>query len=908
MTLAAGVRLGPYAIVDSLGAGGMGEVYRARDTRLDRTVAIKVLPAALAANPELRERFEREARAISSLNHPHICALYDVGRDSETDYLVLEFLEGETLAARLARVGTIEPVQALRIAIEVCDALDKAHRAGIVHRDLKPANVFLVRSGGVSAPPIAKLLDFGLAKSAAPAVTTTALSMLPTTPPNLTAQGAILGTFQYMAPEQIEGLEADARTDIFAFGALLFEMLAGRPAFEGKTRASLLGAILKDEPPRISTLQPGAKALDRIVSTCLAKDPDERYQSARDLLRDLKWVAVGAADNVGSVPLAAPRRLDGVAWYVAAAAACAAIAAAVWAWRTPPGAPPQSPDAVQFTIGVPDNMTFGGPAAGGTGTATQIAVSPDGRLIAFVAGAGERYQLWLRAVGALTAQPIPGTEDGAFPFWSPDSRFIGFFASGKLKKIQIGGGPPIVLSDAPARAGGTWNRDNVIVFAPATGGLMRVPSAGGTPTTITTLDPATGETNHRWPFFLPDGRHFLYTATIGTCCPPARPATVRVGSLDPDEPVVSLFQAESSVQFAAGHLLFARDDVLMAQRFDPQVRQVTGDAFPLAERLSNEGSRYAGFSVSENGALVFGRGGRQSQRLVWFDRAGKAVGSLSEAAPYLSLTLSPDERHVAVAQTSGSPENRDVYIVDIARDQKIRVTTDPGFDFSPVWSPDGARIAFEGYREGKVFLRQRQLAGTVPDEPLLAAAESAFASAQPTSWSSDGRFIAYIRGAGPSGDIWVYPLGGNRQPFPMVQSPAMETSAMFSPDGRWIAYTSNEMRRNEVYVQPFPADGRRYQVSKDGGSHPVWRADGNELFYLRVSDGMLMAVPTPTATAGWDPGAERELFNPRVVRLNPSQQYAPTRDGQRFLVNQRPQQANAEPLTVILNWPATLQK
>ena len=892
----------------------MGEVYRARDTRLDRTVAIKVLPEALAADPQLRERFDREARAISSLNHPHICALYDVGHHPSTgsgqglDFLVLEYLEGQTLAERLASGagagphGTALPPQdALKIAIEICDALDKAHRSGIVHRDLKPANVMLTKAG-------AKLLDFGLARSAAPVVSTTGLSMLPTTPPNLTAQGAILGTFQYMAPEQIEGLEADARTDIFAFGALLFEMLTGRPAFEGKTRASLLGAILKDEPPRVSALRPLAPAaLDRIVGTCLAKDQDDRYQSARDLLRDLKWVASGSSEVAGTPAATAPPRSNKVAWWVAAVATVAAIATAGWAFRRPYAAPPPA-DAVQFTINAPDNMAFGGPSAGGTGTATQIAVSPDGRHIVFVAGAGEQYQIWLRAVGAVTAQPIPGTEEGAFPFWSPDSRSIAFFASGKLKKVQIGGGPPIALCDAPAARGGTWSRNNVIVFAPSIGGLMRVPGAGGTPTAITALDPSTGETNHRWPSFLPDGRHFLYTATIGTCCPASKPATVRVGSIDRDEPAVSLFQAESSVRFSAGHLLFARDDRLMAQPFDPQQRKLTGDAFPLVERVSNEGSRYAGFSVSEASMLVFGTGARESQRLVWLDRTGKATGTLSVAAPYFSLALSPDEKQVAVVLTSGSPENRDVYIVDVARDQSMRLTTDPGFDFSPVWSPDGLRIAFEGRRAGKVFIRQKQVLGTAPDEPLLPAADLPFVGASPTSWSSDGRFIAYTQGAGTSGDVWVVPVGGNRQAFPIAQTAAMETSGMFSPDGRWLAYTSDDGGRREIYVQPFPADGRRYKVSRNGGSHPVWRGDGKELFYLREPDGMLIAVPIPTGTPGWNPGAEQELFNPGAIRLNPSQQYAPTRDGKRFLVNRRPQRANAEPLTVILNWPATLQK
>ena len=500
MSLSAGARLGPYEILSALGEGGMGEVYRARDTRLERIVAIKVLTTALAGDPQLRERFEREARAISSLNHPHICTLFDVGHQDGVDFLVLEYLDGETLASRVSRGGTaVDPNEALTIAIDICGALDTAHRAGIVHRDLKPANVMLTKAG-------AKLLDFGIAKSATPAVAASGLSMLPTTPPNLTVQGTILGTFQYMAPEQIEGLEADARTDVFAFGALLFEMLTGRPAFEGKTRASLLGAILKDEPPPVSHVRPLAPAaLDRIISTCLAKDPDDRYQSARDLRRDLQWVVSGSSVAADVRTATAPSRSNRVAWVVAAASVIALLATVILTFgRAGEVTPAAGP--VQFTIVPPDKTSFGGPRAGGTGIATQVAVSPDGRNVVFVAGAEDAFQIWLRPVGTLAARPIPGTEGGAFPFWSPDSRFIGFFADGKLKKTLIAGGPPTALSDAPAGRGGSWSRDNVIVFAPSwrpRGVLLRVSSAGGSRPSPRRIDPATGETHHRWPHFLP---------------------------------------------------------------------------------------------------------------------------------------------------------------------------------------------------------------------------------------------------------------------------------------------------------------------------------------------------------------------------------------------------------------------
>ena len=904
MPLTAGNRLGPYEVLVPLGAGGMGEVYRARDTRLDRTVAIKVLAESLASDPQLRDRFEREARALSALNHPHICTLFDVGHQDGVDFLVLEHLEGETVAERLTRSGGLNPNEALKIAIDVCDGLDKAHRSGIVHRDLKPANVFLVRGSG-SGPPIAKLLDFGLAKSAAPVVTTSGLSMLPTTPPTLTAQGTILGTFQYMAPEQIEGLEADARTDIFAFGALLFEMLTGRTAFEGKTRASLLGAILKDETPPVSRVQPVAPAaLDRIIATCLAKDQDDRYQSARDLLRELKWVASGAGDVPAAETFARPARSSRIAWLVAALSTIALIATAVIALRRGSEvAPVASP--VQFTIGQPAKMSFGGPPAGGTGTATQLAVSPDGRNIVFVARAASDHQIWLRPVAALTATPIPGTEGGAFPFWSADSRFIGFFAAGQLKKVAIAGGPPVVLCDAPSGRGGSWSRDNVIVFTPASsgGGLQRVSSAGGVPAPATTLDPTTGETNHRWPHFLPDGRHFIYTATTGTCCPAVKPSVIRIGSLDSAEPTTTLFQAESSVSFGSGHLVFAREETLMAQPFDLETRQPTGDPFPLAEQISREGSRYVGASLSENGTLVYARGGLQTElQLTWFDRTGRALSTVGDSAPYVNLALSPDERRVAVAL--GTPDNTDIWIIDLARDVRSRLTFDPGLDRSPVWSPDGSRIAFEGSRSGSLTLRQRSISGTTPEESLL----EGLGTFTPTAWSADGRFIAYTHATQAAPDVWALPLAGDRKPFPIVQSNFIDTSAAFSPNGKWIAYTSNEGGESNVYVQQFPRADAKYQVSRDGGSHPVWRADGKELFYLLGVEATLMAVPIDTS-GQFVAGMPQALFPSGAARLGASPAYAVTKDGKRFLVNARRREQSSEAaLTVVVNWTATIQK
>jgi eukaryotic-like serine/threonine-protein kinase len=587
------------------------------------------------------------------------------------------------------------------------------------------------------------------------------------------------------------------------------------------------------------------------------------------------------------------------------------IATAVISWRrasevTPAAAP------VEFTIAAPEGTSFGGPPPGfGTGVATQLAVSPDGRHIAFLAGARPGYQIWLRPVANLAARPIPGTEGGTYPFWSPDGRFIAFFADGKLKKVQIAGGPPTDLCVAPGGRGGSWSRDNVILFAPGFGGagLQRVSSNGGVPTVVTTLDPATGE-GHRWPHFLPDGRRFLYSAITGACCPPSKPAMIRIGSLDPADAEITLLQAESSVSYASGHLLFASGDTLMAQPFDADARQLKGDAFPLAEHVEPEGSRYVSASVSENGTLVYARGGSLLSQLTWYDRAGQSLGTLGEAAEYINLALSPDGSRVAVAKRTGSPENRDIWIIDTARNISSRLTDDPGADTSPVWSPSGTSVAFQGQRLGKVSLRQKMINGTTPDDSLLGGADGI----APSDWSVNGRFIAYTLTTGrfpPKLDVWVLPLFGDRKPFALAQTAFFEGSGVFSPDGRWIAYATNEAGQPNVYVLPFLRDGAKYPVSRDGGSHPVWRADGKELFYLEA-DGTLMAVPI-NGTGEFHAGVPKALFTlrlgaPTASSNNTGQVYAVTKDGQRFLASARPAQSSAAPLTVVVNWTSTIQK
>jgi Tol biopolymer transport system component len=569
--------------------------------------------------------------------------------------------------------------------------------------------------------------------------------------------------------------------------------------------------------------------------------------------------------------------------------------------------------AVQFTFAPPENTSFGGPPGNGSGIATQVAVSPDGRNVVFVARAqsdysdAARYQIWLRSVASLDARPIPGTEGGTFPFWSPDNRFIGFFAAGKLKKVQIAGGPPMVLCDAPVGRGGTWSRDNVILFTSSnSGGVLRVSSNGGAPVVVTTVDPA-HETSHRWPHFLPDGRHFLYTATSGTCCPPSKPGVIRMASLDPAEAVMTLFEADSPVLYAAGHLFFAsRDESLMAQAFDLEARRTTGDAFPLAEHVSFGGTRYVGASVSQEGTLVYARSDAQAAvQLTWFDRGGRTLATLGDAAPYLDIALSPDERRVAVGLATGTPANTDIWTFDIARNVPSRLTFDPGFDASPVWSPDGTRIAFLGNRSGKVSLRQQSITQTATDESLFDA--SGLYQISPSNWSADGRFIAYTSTESGTSDVWILPLSGDRKPFPLVQTRFTETAAVFSPDVRWIAYTTNESGQFNVVVQPFPGTGGKNQVSTNGGSQPVWRADGKELFYVGA-DGTIMAVPIDAT--GQVTGVAQALFrtSTRVGPVGTNQTFAVTKDGQRFLVGTTPQQPRAASITVVVNWTAGIQK
>jgi Tol biopolymer transport system component len=897
MALANGTKLGPYEIQSAAGAGGMGEVYRARDTRLDRTVAIKILPAYLSQMPDAKQRFEREARAISSLQHPNICTLFDIGNDGGTDYLVMEYLEGETLADRL-RKGPLPPEQVLKYGIEIAEGLEKAHRSGVVHRDLKPANIMLTKSG-------AKLMDFGLAKTTAaapPASGLTATLASPHASHPLTAEGMVVGTFQYMSPEVVEGQEADARSDIFSLGAVLYEMATGRRAFAGKSQASVAAAILASDPQPISSVQPmSPPALDRVVKGCLAKDPEERWQTAHDVKLQLEWIAEGGSQAGIPAPVSARRKLSQhVAWAAAAVCLLAAIAFGVaWLSRTPT---PQR--TLRVNILAPENVTF---------HPFDIALSPDGSKLAFVAtDSSTKTLLWVRPLDSISAQPLAGTDGAGFPFWSPDSRNIGFFADGKLKRVQASGGGLQVLADASLGRGGTWNSEGVIVFAPSgRGGLYRVSATGGTPVQVTDLDPKVNEASHRWPWFLPDGRHFLYLGWNGSDSPVAgnapqsgkRQAAIYAGSLDSKERVLV---TDSSIRrpmyVRPGYMLFMRGFNLMAQRFDDKHLRLIGDPTPVGEHVAMDFFFNAAYAASDNGTLILHSGGIAANSIVsWYGGDGKATAVFGRDN-FNAIRFSPDDRTLS-ASIFDNTGGEDIWLFDLARGVKTRFTFGPNLNDDPVWSPDGSQIAFDSNRTGTYALYEKPSNGAQKEVLLFSDPAVKFT----TSWSPDGQYVLFDRedpAQKTKTDIWVLPMSGDHKAFPLINAEFDERYGVFSPDGKWVAYVSNESGKNEVYVVAFPHPAARFQISTNGGADPQWRGDGKEIFYVDP-DHKIMGVDLTSRGDSLQLGTPNSLFQARLQNLDPP--YAATADGKRFLVNELPPNS-ASDLEVVFNWDAELKK
>jgi Tol biopolymer transport system component len=902
VTLQTGTRLGPYEILSALGAGGMGEVYRARDARLDRSVAIKVLAPHFALDPDLRARFEREARAVAALDHPHVCGIYDVGEGDGTHFIVMPFLEGHTLAARLQK-GALPLDQVLTIATEIADALDKAHRQGIVHRDLKPANIMLTKAGS-------KLLDFGLAKLKTPGgpISMSGMSRFATSAPG-TAQGTILGTVQYMAPEQVEGRDADARSDIWALGAVIYEMATGTRPFRGDTPASVIGAILKDVPPSISSLQPlTPAALDRTVSVCLAKDPEDRWQSARDLTRELRWVTqtpgAGLAADAGSRgPAPASRRnRERVAWSIAAALLLTTMAFVLQSAREQPVAA----EPVQFVIMPPEGGAFSGDGLAGTNPpGPQLAIAPDGRHLALIASTADgRPRLWVRSLDTIAARALPGTEGAARPFWSPDSGSIGFFAGAKLKTIAATGGPVQVLCDVPSPRGGTWSQDGTIIFAPGFGdALYRVSATGGQPTPATRLDSTRQELSHRWPEFLPDGRHFLFLVINAR----RDQSGIYLGSLDSPE-TVRLLDTEFRAAFAQpGYLLFVREGTLLAQPFDAARKRLIGNIVPVAEHVgSGQATGEAPFSTSTTALAYSVSIGSPPTQLTWFDRGGQPRGTIGAPAEYEIPTLSPANHQVAVHRVDPTL-GTEVWLMDPTRNNPSRLTFERTINFAPTWSPDGSRIAFSSNRTGTFGLYQKLSSGAGREELLVDTASN---GAYPTGWSADGRFLLFTRAGKAGFDVWLLPLFGDRKPYAFSESIANESQARLSGEGRWLAYTSDETGTPEVFVQPFPTTGAKWQVSTGGGFDPQWRRDDREMFYI-ATDGKMMAVPVNGVSSTFEVAAPQALFQTRTPTMRGPLlfgNYAPAADGQRFLVNTIAVDAPPIPITVVLNWTPALSK
>jgi serine/threonine protein kinase len=860
----------------------MGEVYKAKDTRLNRTVAIKVLPAHLSDRPELRERFEREAKAVASLNHPNICTLYDVGRERDTDFLVMEYLDGETLDERLKK-GPLPLDQAMRLAADIAGALDKAHRQGIAHRDIKPSNIMFTRSG-------AKLLDFGLAKGILEAAGATAASDLPTDS-GLTAHGAILGTVQYMSPEQLEGREADARSDIFSLGTTFFEAITGQKAFEGKSQASLIAAILEHEPRSISSIQPlTPPLLDRLIRKCLAKDPSDRWQSATDLAEALDWVRDGAPRAASPETQTEPQasRWKTAAIFAGFLFAVSALAFALLLGRRPDNT------ARWFSV-IPPETNFS--------ATLSFALSPDGNHIVFsTATASGASSLWIRSFNSADARELPGTLNARLPFWSPDSRSIAFFTDGKLERIDTDSRSPQILAPAANPRGGSWSADGTIIFGPAPGvGFFKVPASGGNATPLSS-DSATHRLKIEAPQFLPDQKHYLYwdygseNQRVG----------LYVASLD--GPGVKLIpNVNSTAEYSDGYLFFGNGPDLFAQPFDWKRVELTGKAKRVANNLGYfyGDNRHRSFSVSTAGTLAVSSGVVVApSQLTWFDRSGKRTASLADAGASFGFSVSPDYKRIVLEKIDPQTGSNDPWLIELASGIPSKVVS--GRDTSSViWTSDNERIVYGSARSPSLEIA---FVNSGKVEELTATSALAFAQ----SWSNDGRFLVWAQSAGERSDLWVLPLQGDNKPVPFLRTSFNEFRAQISPDSRWIAYVSDESGLDEVYVDSFPKPGSRKRISVQGGGWPEWRQDGRELYYLApgaASHQTLMAVKTEIAGTVFSAALPEPLFETPVLGINPRRgQYFAFDNGNRFLMNAVVEETKPRAITVILNWPALLKQ
>ena len=892
MALISGTKLGPYEIQCPLGAGGMGEVYRARDTRLDRAVAIKVLPSHLSSDPELKQRMEREARAISALQHANICTLHDIGTQDGTDFLVMEYLEGQTLADRLAK-GALPIDQVLKIGTEVAQALEKAHQNGIIHRDLKPANIMLTKAG-------AKLMDFGLAKPKVsiasqaigpltPSTPTMNLASLTSASSPLTQKGSIVGTFQYMAPEVLQGAEADTRSDLFSFGCVLYEMVTGRRAFEGKSQLSVFTAILEKDPEPITAAQPLAPPmLAHLVSACLAKDPADRIQSAHDVAMDLRWVPL-----LGSAPAdsdsSPPPTLSRIRWFAAVGAAILlGMLAGFYLHHSVPSAP-----SIRTVLNPPPGGHFRltDDAAG------PPVLSPDGAYLAFAAtGSDGKTAIWVRPMNAAEARSLPDTNDAIFPFWSPDSRSIGFFAGNKLKTIEVDGGVAQNVCDVPLGRGGSWGNGGVIVFsASPVSALLQVSASGGVPTALTKLD-SSQHTSHRWPFFLPDGKHLLYFAMHHDPSKAANNA-IYYGSLDGRENRL-LVRSQTNGIFAAGLLLFGRGDQLVAQPFDPASGKLSGQLQTVVTGVLNDVTTWhLGASAVDNGVLAFGNGTSGNVQLVWMDRSGKQTGVAAENLQNLQYArLSPSGDRVALMLDSGI---NDIWSLDLARGVRTRLTFGPVANTSPVWSPDGKWVAYGSRRPESSGIFRRLADGSGAEETLISSPDTP--GFIPSDWSADGKTIFYSTGLS-TGDqiVWALRLDGERKPRQVVTH---GTNGVLSPNGHWLAYTGFS-GQGEIYVVAYGGGEGKWQVSANGGQVPHWSKDGKELYYFDGTQS-ISAVPVKDLGKTLEFGVSQTLVNQWTILTVPF--FSVTPDSKKLLMERVAQQVS-QPITIVTNFTAGLKK
>ena len=881
MSLEPGTRLGPYEIVSRIGAGGMGEVYRADDTRLGRTVAIKVLPAELSADPQRRQRFEREARTISNLTHPNICTLYDIGREGETDYLVMELIEGETLGERLSR-GSLSAQETVDTSIQIASALDAAHRHGVVHRDLKPGNIMLARSG-------VKLLDFGLAKLAqhTPGSGSLSLTALPTeeiadTP--LTAEGAILGTFQYMAPEQLEGAEVDARTDIFSFGVIMYEAATGRRPFQGKSQASLIAAILREVPRPISQLQPvSPPALDRLVNVCLAKDPEERIQSAHDVKLQLEWIAEGGSPEAAPEG-ASPATTGGRGWFWPLAATVLFVTVIVMALTVMRTAPEPRLGYLDLALPRTEEVAM----------FTYPAISPDGsRLVTVAEKTDGGTLLWIRSMESGEGRFLTGTEGAALPFWSPDGRYIGFFADRSLKKVMASGGPSQVLTrvDGPA-TGATWGADDVILFSGSTEGVFQVTESGGDATLATEREPV--EEGHFWPSFFPDGRHFVFLGDARQ----AENHYLRIGEIGSTESPRLVNVISNFVVVPPDIVLYCRSGSLLAQRIDIEGKSLAGEPVVLADDVIGVDSHYNEFTANET-MLAYRKASPLAQ-MKWVDRTGRELEALGKPARIWDATLSPDETRIAYQTFDTEGRAEDIWILDLARDAATRFTTDPGADRDQVWIGEGDVLAFSSSRAGQWNFYSKP---TATNAGIRLVSEDFVGSI--LAASPDGRYLLIgffdVATERKETNLWAIPLAAGDEPIPLVGHDVPPETGVFSPDGRWIAYSANKTDRGEIYVQSFPDPHTSLQISTEGGYMPRWPGDGSELYFMRF-DGAI-AVVEVTFGERIAVSAPQDLFRlPNSIRS-----FDVAADGQRLLVVENVDDPNTSPLRVILNWKRLLE-